>query len=290
MIKSILVPLFGANKDSLALRLAHQLAAPFGSHIDALHVRPGAREMALATATVEAAGVITQQLWDALGEEGRSLASRAKDAFDVSNKETGVSICDRPSGEDAVTCSYHEVIGDRVEQIVAAARMRDLTVVSRGADPFTLAYGEIGTLLMRSGHPVVVAADEHRSTAAGKIALAWKDSAEAARAVSAAMPYLARAQSVVILSALEDSRHRAEVESGVQRLDRQLRWHRIQTKSRLVEPTHGVAQALIDAALKADCDLVVSGAYGHSRVQEFALGGFTREVLIKSALPILLFH
>jgi nucleotide-binding universal stress UspA family protein len=46
----------------------------------------------------------------------------------------------------------------------------------------------------------------------------------------------------------------------------------------------------MDAALEADCDLVVSGAYGHSRMQEYVLGGFTREVLIKAALPILLFH
>src|ERR1700686_4244492 len=171
MIKSILVPLFGADKDSLALRLAHQLAAPFGSHIGALHVRRGARELAMATATVEAAGVITQQLWDALEEEDRSLTSRATDAFDAFNKETGVSICDRPSGENAITSSYHEIVGDRVEEIVAAARTRDMTVLSRGEDPFTLTCGEIGTLLMRSGHPVAVAADEHRSSVARRIAL-----------------------------------------------------------------------------------------------------------------------
>jgi nucleotide-binding universal stress UspA family protein len=177
-----------------------------------------------------------------------------------------------------------------VEQIVAAARTRDLTVVSRGEDPFTLTCGEVGTLLMRSGHPVAIAADERRSNAARRIAVAWKDSPEAARSISAAMPYLARAQSVVILSALEESRHREEAERSAQRLDRQLQWHGIQTEVRLVEPTRGITPALMDAALKADCDLVVSGAYGHSRMQEFVLGGFTREVLTKAPLPILLFH
>jgi nucleotide-binding universal stress UspA family protein len=290
-MKSILVPLFGIESDNQTLRFARLVGSVFGSHIACLHVRPGLREMALATASVETAGIITQELWDSLDEEDRDLTASAAKAYEDFGKQCGAPICDVPAAQTGMTRSYREITGDCYEQIAAIGRAYDVIVFSRENEAFAPTTGKIGDVLMRCGRPILMASRHEQAAFGRHVAIAWKDSAEAARAVAAAMPLLRKAKTVTILSAIENASEQAAVTGSATRLANELKWHGLSTAVRVIDATHsGATASITEAALKGGCDLLVMGAYGHSRVMEFVLGGVTRDILNEARLPVLLFH
>ena len=118
------------------------------------------------------------------------------------------------------------------------------------------------------------------------MAVAWNGSAQASRVVSAAVAYFEKAESVSVLTAPGFDK-RAPAEALVAYLAK----HKVKATIQNVDP-HGkhVGQALLEQAQQLNCDLLVMGAYGHSRLREMILGGATREVLASSTIPVLMAH
>lgn len=291
MIKDILVPVFGVDADGPALAWAHAAAQLFGSHIDCLHVRPGLRETALATATVGGAGMVTQELWDALQSEDQALAARATQAFDVFRRQYDVALCKVSSKQPDVTASLFTIEGERSEQIAIAARTRELIVLNHVEEAFTPSVGQLGQILMGSGRPILLTPPTNPASFANHIAIAWNDSPEAGRAVTAAMPFLAKAKAVTIITVTANASGEAARQEAAERLAHELKWHGIAPTVVVASAKgKGDTQALIGAVTQAGADLLVMGAYGHSRVMEFVLGGVTRDLLEKTPLPVFLFH
>jgi nucleotide-binding universal stress UspA family protein len=293
MIKDLLVPLFGTDDDSRVLRLAQLAAKPFAAHLDCVHVKPGPREMAMATSTVEAAGMITQTLWDALEEESRALEGHARTAFESFwNRFAGPACEEPPAQAGRITASFRCMMGDRLDLIARTARTHELTVLGRDTETTVgLSTGQIGNVLMRSGRPLLLAPQRERDSLGTRIAIAWKDSAESARAITAAMPFILNAQKILILGVAESAKDEATATESVARLKRELEWHGIQPEtqivaSEVVQPT----RSILNSAEAWNADLLVMGAYGHSRLEEFVFGGFTRDVLRNASLPVFLFH
>lgn len=149
----------------------------------------------------------------------------------------------------------------------------------------------IKSVLMQSGRPFLLAPPKALPTMGCRIAIAWKAGAEAARAVTAASPWLARAEKVLVLSS---SRHQAEDDRdriSAERLATGLRRQGVKVE---IEVSHSAssseAQLLQNKAYDWDADLFVMGAYGHSRIREFVLGGVTEDMLKSCAIPILMFR
>jgi nucleotide-binding universal stress UspA family protein len=289
-MKNILVPLFGIESDAATLPLARLAALPFGGHLDCLHVRPGLRETIAATANVGAASLITQQLWDAFEDESRRQSANALTAFETFRKQFDIPVCDRPSAQTGVTAAFHEAAGERFEQIAVASRTRELAVLAIGGSALAPTPGQVGDILMRCGRPVLLAPQRAQPALATTVAIAWKDSAESARAVLAAMPFISKAEKAVILSVAEDEKSE-DLLRGAEALANELRWHGVDPETKIVPyDTRGVTHAILHAAAASRADLLVMGAYGHSRLQEFVLGGATRAVLENAELPVFLFH
>jgi nucleotide-binding universal stress UspA family protein len=121
------------------------------------------------------------------------------------------------------------------------------------------------------------------------VLVAWDFSRAAARAVADAIPLLERAKHVRIVTAMGekpvDSKHSAEeLAKNLSRHGLEVELDRIESKGRTIGET-------IEAHAKScDADMLVMGAYGHSRFREFVLGGATRSLLAKPPLPILFSH
>jgi nucleotide-binding universal stress UspA family protein len=116
----------------------------------------------------------------------------------------------------------------------------------------------------------------------------WKESAEAARAVNAAMPFLIHARRVVIASVAETGESLAEALSDVAR---QLAWNGVRAELRpLVAAGAAIPGVLASAAQDCNADLMVLGAYGHSRMREILFGSCTRSVIHDAGMPVLLMH
>lgn len=119
------------------------------------------------------------------------------------------------------------------------------------------------------------------------IAIAWNGRPEAARALAAALPILARSHSEVILMSVGDS-ERPEVLRPV--VD-YLAMHGIAAKPHyLADRSGGTGALLLEEAGKLDAGLLVMGAYSHSRWRELILGGVTHHVIKHAALPVLFAH
>jgi nucleotide-binding universal stress UspA family protein len=161
--------------------------------------------------------------------------------------------------------------GDTVEVICHAARWSDLVVVERpqlNPDAPT-GWGLVSRTVFGSAAPVVVVPDSVTGERAGaRIVVAWNCSREAVRAIRGAMPLLARAEHVVVLEG--------------EAVDAQFRPFKATQKDR--------GAALLDAARAESADLIVMGAWGHSRITELVLGGTTRYLFQSSDLPLLLAH
>lgn len=188
------------------------------------------------------------------------------------------------------------------------ARHADLVVIGQ-ADPehvSTVAGTEFpAQVLTHSGRPVLVVPYAGLTRPAGaahaparRILIAWNGSKEAARAVREALPLLKRADSVNIAVFDPDYQKALHGESPGCDLLKFLMRHGIDAeilvrqteRAGMLKRPSGTGEALLSLAQDQESDLLVLGAYGHSRFRETLLGGVTRTVLETMTVPVLMAH
>ncbi len=163
--------------------------------------------------------------------------------------------------------------------VVEAARSADLIVMAavEGAatgNPYRVA--DPGSVVLRAGRPLLSPARNSEQLRADKIVVAWKDTREARRAVADALPFLAAAKKVeVVAVAPQIDEH---LRSSVNDVIAFLASHGIAAKPELIA-ADDESVALLQFVEFNGAGLVVSGAYGHSRLREWAFGGMTRSLL-----------
>lgn len=148
----------------------------------------------------------------------------------------------------------------------------------------------ISELIMRTGLPVLIAPHAATPLQARRIVVGWSDTREARRAISDAMPLLAAADHVSVVAVAEpepDDPVKASLEEMNQRLKHRGCKVVAEFRSR---GAMSVAQALIAAATGHGADLIVIGGYAHSRLQEWILGGVTRELIADCPVYVLASH
>lgn len=176
--------------------------------------------------------------------------------------------------------------------VVREARCADLFVASCPRDGDDRQWTSmIESVLFEGGHGVyLVPPGVPARDAIRKIVVGWVDGREAARAIVEAMPFLRAATEVHVVSVKEFASETAAL-ALLSDIARHLARHGVAT-SISVEPAleRSIAGALVDLAHRVSADLIVTGAYGHSRLREWLMGGATRELLEKSDIPLLMAH
>ncbi|QKC99066.1 universal stress protein [Mesorhizobium sp. NZP2298] len=155
------------------------------------------------------------------------------------------------------------------------ARSADLIVTADGGDDVFRAL-DIGSLVLGVGRPVLVAAGNAEHLLGKTILVAWKDSREARRAVSDSLPLLAEAKEVVVATMEEASGE--DVRNSLADVAVFLEQHGIMAQTEVFAGTAD-GDGLMAFARSVHADLIVSGAYGHSRLREWAFGGITRSLI-----------
>jgi nucleotide-binding universal stress UspA family protein len=173
--------------------------------------------------------------------------------------------------------------------VVSEARSADLVILGRAPRPMDISRClDPGAAVLRVGRPMLVVPPGIDTLKAERILIGWKDSREARRAIQDSLPLLHEAKSVAIVEVCDDGMDalaRRHVEDVAHYLTR----HRISVGSATAGTAkHGVADHLIDLARVEGADLIVTGAYGHSRLGEWIFGGVTRELLASSPVCCLM--
>jgi nucleotide-binding universal stress UspA family protein len=287
MIKTILVPATGNQTDDAVFTSALAAARVFNAHLDFLHVRVDAAAMVAAMATDGSGAAMVSGLIERIDEEATQREDTAGQLFQRFCERERLAIEDTPAGRQSPTAQWLRQTGDEAYWVREYGRAADLLVVGRPADDEGVSLDTIEAALVGSGRPVLVVPAAPLVSLPETIVIAWKAAPEAARAVTAAMPFLSKAKQILIVTVAEEEG--LSDEEGA-RLMTSLAWHGLNASARHLRPDRvGAADTLLAAAAEQSA-LVVMGAYGHSRLREWIFGGFTEHVLRGAAVPVLMMH
>ena len=218
-----------------------------------------------------------------LGEKARSAAFKVREAFGHATGLRGLSaewreIPEGPDADPALHARYADLVilgqldPDRAETVLIRPRPEQVALAS--------------------GRPVlIVPYAGHFDNVGRRVLIAWSATREAARAVSDAMPLLTSAELVTVLTI--DAREGPQAHGELPGADIAVHLARHGVKAdieRTVSAGLPVGEALLSRAADLGADLIVMGAYGHSRVREVLLGGATRSVLRSMTVPVLMSH
>jgi nucleotide-binding universal stress UspA family protein len=290
MIKTILASA-GSAGDAATLAAALAIARPFGAHLDVLHVRLDATSVALAMATDVGSGALTAGLIERLEADAQQREAEAKETFSRFCQGAGLAVATTPSAAAAPSAEWHVETGEEANWMTRYGMTADLIVASRASGEEAAARTILEAVLLETGRPLLIPAAAPVTASIERIAIAWKPTREAARAVALAMPFLARAKEILVLTVAEEPPEEGGVvPDDAAPLVRNLAWHGLAARAERLRPGEEGAAATLLAAASERADLLVMGGYGHGRLREWVFGGFTQQVLVAAPLPVLLSH
>lgn len=274
MIKDILVNLTVGKPRDIAGEFAVYLAARFGAHLSGI-----------AFAQKPPIGAVwdcvSRDIFDSFHAQQRSEAQRVILGFEAQARLEGVPFDSRV---------VMETKADAAQLFGVTARHYDFSVVAQ-AEPEDdgIENMTVQAALFNSGRPVlVVPYIQKEALKLDRVTVCWDGSRSAARAVADALPILQRATRVDVVTVEE--RERPNVLRGAQ-IAEHLARHKLNVDVKtLVAPDSDEANVILSHAADNDTDLIVMGAYGHSRLREFILGGVTRGILGSMTVPALMAH
>ena len=183
--------------------------------------------------------------------------------------------------------AWRQSLMSPIDYVLEQARAADLIVaerVQRAEDWSSLMGVNGGSLVLGAGRPVLFVPPKVDYVAAKRVIIGWKDTREARRAVWDSLPFLKLAKEVLVVAITAER-------GGAQDASDYLARHGIASGVlERAESDAAVADELIRLASQEGADLIVCGAYGHSRAREWILGGVTRDLLDHSPLCCLMTH
>lgn len=286
-IKNMLVPVGDIAFDRSAIGTALLISQEFGGHTECLFIRGDVSEMipAGAMGLFEAVQVQMKEEFDRDRSDKQTIA---RQGFDEMLADRNVEYREVALPAELPSASWEEVSGFASEVVAMRGGAYDMVVVGRPAtDRTSVAELAAEAALFRTGRPVLIAPPEVPSSIGEAVVIGWNRSASSARALSASLPFLEFARSVTIVSVTTGAKQGPSPDE----IARYLTWHEVHAEVVEIPPDHRlVGEVLLEESERVSADLVVMGAYSHSRLRELILGGVTRHVLQNADIPVLMAH
>ncbi len=279
MYKTIVVHIDGSRQQESRLRAAALLAGAHGAHLVGA-AATGVSWLDLALLSGAASAPVPVADFDEL----RETATARLRQFEEQAARLGVGSVESRLIEDAAGSG-----------LLLESRYADLMVLSQDPRPAPglplRARGMPEHLAIRGTRPVLVVPEDYRvQVLPGIVVAGWDGSLQALRAITAALPLLAAADSVKLVLVNPDARSALHGEQPGADLALYLARHGVRVEVVLERTGSTVGNALMALARDSGAALMVAGVYGHSRYRELALGGVTRELLERAPVPLLIAH
>jgi nucleotide-binding universal stress UspA family protein len=285
-MKAILVHVDEHDGLSSVLRCALLAAQRFGGHMEGLFLWRGVPRMV--PVAPEGAFLPASDLVEDLERADRARSARLREAFEAFMNEQGVplAVSGRAPGAPSASWSEQELTGD--DAIGSVGRLHDLIVVGRPVDgqPVPM-MSTLETALFDTGRTLLIAPPQAPATLGEMMVIAWNGSTETARTIALAMPFLAQAKEVVVLTVEEGmvaGPSGAEIARYLHRNDIAAAAKTVRTGDR----AGGAAMLEESGALGAD--LGVMGAYPTTRLRQMIFGGATSHIRATAQLRVIMAH
>ncbi|MEG3617789.1 universal stress protein [Magnetovibrio sp. PR-2] len=288
-MRTILVPVDGASDNEGLLNTSFEIARTFGAHVEVLHVRADPRD-AVPLFGEGMSGDMIEEMVEAADKNALVRANELERLFVRLYSARDYTHTTMPLDQgNAPTVEWRETIGREDEVVAARGRLADMIVTMRpdeNASPMRALT--LQTALFECGRPVLVLPPKAIIQDIGShIAIAWNGTPQATRAVQGAMGFLANAEKVSVLTCGTD---RTEPDGALE-LQGYLAWHGVSSSVVDCGTDHNdVGQALMEGCADIGADILVCGAYSHSRLLQTVMGGVTSSLMEQAGLPVLFSH
>lgn len=275
-IATVMVSLALGQSNEARLEIAGQLAERFGAGIVGI-----------------AAAQFAPPLYFTDGQYAQDLIDRAE--AEIKRRLLELETQFRQAAKNRATIvDWRSALDFPARFIVREARCADI-IVDGGRSPamsdaFALASPK--DLVMQTGRPLLVVPDAANWLDLRSVLVAWKNTPEARRAVADAVPLLREAKEVTVVEILEGGGRQADAEAGVKDVVGWLSRHGVSASGRVCEnnESQDATVQLDEIASEVCANLIVAGAYGHSRFRELILGGMTQHLVTQNLRCVLLSH
>ena len=276
--KTILIVFRSPDQAERLCQLAEGLARPWQSHVAGFHARPGISVNV---------GLRGSELKDWLDKKRRFIDEQEADTKAVFEHYASLS------GQDWQWRTIDPDLMSGGETSLELARCADLVLINRLEHGSTLMDPDmtLEQLIFETGRPVIVVPKDYRGQKLGqRIVIAWNGTREASRAAFDALPLVSGASPdcvrIVCPPVPEDGPRQLPQGAG---LAEAIARHGVEPEIKPLPGKHSDAGAEILAECEEfGADLLVMGAYGHSRLREYVFGGTTETILNDASIPVLL--
>ena len=275
-MKDLLVFLDGTSADEERIVQAEALASRQGAFLTGLFCNALPEVMFASEAGMASIDVVSQ-MQDSSRAEGDSKAEALATRFERLSVLNEIRRFDVYASQMGLT-------------LASESRTADLFIATRPYGHYNGHAEALEQVLFNSGRACLFLPPVGTPRPFDTVVVGWRNSREAARAVSEARPILEKAKKVVIAMATEDSSPENEGAMPGADISRYLTRHGCDVELSELSKWSNVGEALLNEAERTSADLLVIGGYGHSRFREWVLGGATRDILTRSEIPVLIAH
>lgn len=282
-MKTILIPLNGTSPTDALIDAAVQLARQTTGFVQAVWCQQTLPIIAGEGITLPA------EYLSQFEQEERELAEHSREAFLKRLETLGVPLGEMDTWDrSAPAASWMELKGTGAVALAEMARIFDISVMHRPVPEKTTEWRTTcETVLFEGGRPLLLVSDALPQSFGRVIVIAWNGSSETARAIGLAGSVLRAAEAV----------HVIEVEGGMvsgptaSQVACALKAGGVHASSESLKSGEGsVADAMMRYAADVNADLIIKGAYTHSRLRALIFGGATSDIFSKSTIPVLFCH
>ena len=280
-MKSILTPLFGTEGDESSLAAASQIARTFNSNIVGYYAKPVPQIFVGDAMGIGGAYASdTTDIWIDLEKSARA-------SFRAFMKQASIRIGKPGKNAQKPSASWHGPTGGRPSSVGEIGRLFDLIAISQPSEEGTDTVSICEEALFESGRPILLAPEPLSDKFGISIVIAWNGSTETARTIALGLPLLKQAKSVCVLT----------IEGGTvpgptgEQVAEKLSLHGIKVASLSKSPRkRTIGEAILEEATSLEADLILKGAYTHSRLRQMVFGGATKHIMAAARIPIVMAH
>lgn len=286
--KVILSPVDGGEACRRALKSALEIAKTSAGHIQALHVKTDSKE-AVPLLGEGMSGSMIEEMIDLADRDANERARAAKAMVDEFAAENNIPITDDPAAAAGPSLAWVLEEGREDERIANRGRVADLVVMGQPSDEAS--HPSLLTLhaaIFETGRPVLMLPENAPDVVGKNVVIAWNGASEAANAVAGGLPLITGADKVTIVTV---DTEKSVSGIGGEALAYYLGCHGVTAECRGINAEKtAVGQVITNFCSEIGSDLLIMGAFTHSRLIQVILGGVTRNIIAGAKVPVLMAH